>query len=64
MCRLADALERLEPDHREAISLKDLAGLSLRETAERMGRSPAALAGLLYRGRLCLRELMGGADAH
>jgi RNA polymerase sigma-70 factor (ECF subfamily) len=58
--RLAEALERLPEQQRQAVSLKDIAGLSLRDTAERMGLTPAALAGLLYRGRQRLHELLGG----
>jgi RNA polymerase sigma-70 factor (ECF subfamily) len=58
--RLAEAIERLPEQQRQAISLKDLAGLSLRETADQMGVTDAALAGLLYRGRQRLHELLGG----
>jgi RNA polymerase sigma-70 factor (ECF subfamily) len=58
--RLAEAIECLPEQQRQAVSLKDLAGLSLRDTAEQMNVSPAALAGLLYRGRQRLHELLRG----
>jgi RNA polymerase sigma-70 factor (ECF subfamily) len=60
LCRLAEAIERLPEQQRRAISLKDLSGLSLLETAKEMGVTDAALAGLLYRGRQRLHEMLGG----
>jgi RNA polymerase sigma-70 factor (ECF subfamily) len=56
--RLAAALEQLSEEQRDAITLKDLVGLPLAEVAGRMRRSEAAVAGLLFRGRLRLKELM------
>lgn len=56
--RLGRALEALAEDQREAITLKDLAGLSLAEVAARMGRPESAVAGLLFRGRKRLKDLM------
>ena len=55
---LADALERLLPDQREAITLHHLWGLTSKETAEMMGRSTQAVGGLLHRGLKALREQM------
>ena len=55
---LADALERLLPDQREAITLHHLWGLTSKETAETMGRSTQAVGGLLHRGLKALREQM------
>jgi RNA polymerase sigma-70 factor (ECF subfamily) len=59
LARLADALDRLPEPQREAVTLKDLVGLSLAAVAERLGCSPAAAAGLLFRGRQRLKELLG-----
>jgi RNA polymerase sigma-70 factor (ECF subfamily) len=60
LARLADALERLESEQqRQAITLRHVAGLSLREIGERMDLAPTAVAGLLYRGRQRLEELLG-----
>jgi RNA polymerase sigma-70 factor (ECF subfamily) len=59
---LADALARLPPDQQEAVSLHHLRGLSLAETAQQMGRTVPAVAGLLRRGLRALRESMGEQD--
>src|SRR4051794_25150107 len=56
--RLEEALEQLPEDQREAVTLKHLAGLTLAQISERMKRPPAAVAGLLFRGRLALRGLL------
>jgi RNA polymerase sigma-70 factor (ECF subfamily) len=58
LTRLADALEKLPEDQREAVTLKHLAGLTLAQISERMGRTQAAVAGLLYRGRIELQKLL------
>ena len=58
LTRLAEALEQLPPDQREAVTLKHLVGLPLAQISERMGCSSAAVAGLLYRGRIRLQELL------
>jgi RNA polymerase sigma-70 factor (ECF subfamily) len=60
LVRLSEALERLPAQQREAIVLKDLAGLTLRETSERLGCTEAATAGLLFRGRKELRRQLTG----
>lgn len=57
LTRLAEALEQLPLDQREVVTLKHLVGLTLAQISERLGCTPAAVAGLLYRGRLRLREL-------
>jgi RNA polymerase sigma-70 factor (ECF subfamily) len=57
--RLADALLQLPEEQREAVSLRDVAGLSLADVARQMGRTPAAVAGLLFRGRKRLQDLLG-----
>jgi RNA polymerase sigma-70 factor (ECF subfamily) len=60
--RLAAALEALPPDQREAVLLKHIENLSLAEIAARIGKTTAAVAGLLRRGLARLRELMGQED--
>ncbi len=54
--QLSVALARLLPDERRAIVLKNWENQSLTEIAEQMGRTPAAVAGLLKRGLHKLRE--------
>jgi len=56
--RLADCLLRLPERQRRAIELHRLQALSLEETANEMGLTKAAVAGLLRRGMRLLRELM------
>ncbi len=58
LLRLADALTQLPAAQREAIILHHLQGASLTETAERLGRTDAAVAGLLHRGLRKLREVL------
>jgi RNA polymerase sigma-70 factor (ECF subfamily) len=55
---LADTLGDLPADQREAIELHHFQNLSLVQTAESMGRSREAVAGLLYRGVRELRRRM------
>jgi RNA polymerase sigma-70 factor (ECF subfamily) len=56
--RLADALAQLPPDQRMAVELKKLHGRSVAAIAEQMGKSRAAVAGLIRRGLGRLRELL------
>jgi RNA polymerase sigma-70 factor, ECF subfamily len=56
--RLAAALAQLSDDQRQAIDLKHLQGHPVEAVAQEMGRSGAAVAGLLRRGLKRLRELM------
>ena len=58
LLRMADALRRLPEPQREAIVLHHLQGLPLAEVGEQLGKSSAAVAGLLHRGLKALRELM------
>jgi len=57
--RVADALATLPEAQREALVLHYWQGLKLVEVGERLGRSPAAVAGLLQRGLQKLREVLG-----
>src|SRR5262249_33848938 len=56
--RLAQALAGLPEPQREALVLRHLEGWSLADIAGRMGRSPAAVVGLLQRGLKKLRALL------
>jgi RNA polymerase sigma-70 factor (ECF subfamily) len=53
--RLAEAIARLPDAQREALVLQHWHGRTLVEIAERLGRTPAAVAGLLKRGLKTLR---------
>lgn len=57
--RLAEALATLPEAQRAALVLRHCQGLSLAEISERLGRSPAAVAGLLKRGLRELRAQLG-----
>ena len=59
---LADALGRLPEAQREALVLQHWHGWSLAEIGAHLGRSPAAVAGLLHRGLTRLRELLQEAQ--
>lgn len=56
--RVADALAALPDAQREALMLQYWHGWSLAEIGAHLGRSPAAVAGLLKRGIRQLRELL------
>jgi len=58
LARLAAALEQLPEAQREAVILKDLVGLTLREIGEQLGCAETATAGLLFRGRQRLKQLL------
>ena len=61
---LAAALERLEPAQREAVELRYLQGRSLSDSASVLGRSESAVAALLHRGLVKLKqELRKKGDA-
>ena len=60
--RLADALGRLPEAQREALVLQHWQGWSLDDIGKRLGRSPAAVAGLIKRGIKQLRLLLDEGD--
>jgi RNA polymerase sigma-70 factor (ECF subfamily) len=60
--RLAQAIGQLPTDQQEAVRLRHLEGLSLKQLAEAMGRSETAIAGLLKRGLKRLREELAVAN--
>jgi len=53
---LAEVIEKLEPDYRVVLILRDLEELSTQETAETLGLSVTAVKSRLLRARLKLRE--------
>ena len=58
LLRLADALTELPDAQRDAVILRHLQGLSLAEVARELGRTEAAVAGLVYRGLNRLHDLL------
>jgi RNA polymerase sigma-70 factor (ECF subfamily) len=58
LLRLAAALGSLPEDQRLAVELHHLKGLSVADVAESLGRTRAAVVGLLFRGLKRLRELL------
>lgn len=62
LLKLSNALFALTPPQREAVELRHLHGCSIQEIAQRMQRTPAAIAGLLHRGLSDLRTLLEDAE--
>jgi RNA polymerase sigma-70 factor (ECF subfamily) len=56
---LADALQQLPPDYREAIILRHLEGLTFPGVARRMNRSQDSVEKLWLRGLARLRQVFG-----
>lgn len=56
--RLAQALAALPEPQRQAVVLRHYQGWSLADISRHLGRSPAAVAGLLHRGLNQLRALL------
>jgi RNA polymerase sigma-70 factor, ECF subfamily len=59
---LAEALARLEPNHREVILLRDVEGLTAPEAAEKLGLTVQALKSRLHRAREQLRAEVRGVQ--
>ncbi len=55
--QLHEALSQLPDGQQQVITLHHLQGQSLAETSEKLGRSQAAVAGLLFRGLKKLRRV-------
>ncbi len=60
--RLAGALETLPEAQREVVVLRHLHGWSLHDIARHLGRSRAAVAGLLHRGLVQMRSELQRED--
>lgn len=58
--QVAQAIAALTPTLRAVFTLRDIEGLSTRETAEALGLSEAAVKVNLHRARLFLRERLAG----
>src|SRR5262245_8978565 len=58
LCRLAAALAQLPEDRRTAVELRHFQGWSLDTIAAHLGRTSSAVAALLHRGLLELRDLL------
>ena len=58
LLRLAEVLARLPDDQRTALELKHLRDVPVSEIGRMMGKTPAAVASLLYRGLKTLRDLL------
>jgi RNA polymerase sigma-70 factor (ECF subfamily) len=58
--RLQEAFARLPPEHRRVIALRQLTGLSARETAAHMGRSEVAVHSLFRRALAAWEEASRG----
>jgi RNA polymerase sigma-70 factor (ECF subfamily) len=56
--QLADALEQLPADAREALVLQHWHGWTLAQIAEHLGRTPGAVAGLIHRGLQQLKKIL------
>lgn len=59
---VAEAVESLSAEQREAIVLRYWHGMTLNEVAEAINKSPAATAGLLHRGLKTLRSRLQNLD--
>ena len=62
LARLADALAALPVPQRQAVELRHCLGWSLDEISRHLGKTPAAVAGLLKRGLQQLRQELQESD--
>src|SRR5262249_31549387 len=62
LLRPGGALAGLPEGQRTALELHPLRGLPIQEVGQQMGRSPASVAGLLRRGLVELRALLGSEE--
>lgn len=58
LLRLAAALTQLSEEQRQVVELHYLKGMQMADVAEQMGRSRAAVVGLLFRGIKKLRQML------
>jgi len=63
MDRLQEALDGLDPDYRTAVRLVRFEGLSIKEAAQRMERTPKSVMHLLSRALRKLRDTLGETDS-
>jgi RNA polymerase sigma-70 factor (ECF subfamily) len=63
LLQLAQALAELPAEQRQAVELHHLQGHPVAEVGEMMGRSRAAVVGLLFRGLKKLRQLLDDSEA-
>ncbi len=61
--RLEDSLDELSPEHREVIMRLRVEGLTFKQAAEEMGRSPEAVKRLLYRALKKLKTVFGDTES-
>ncbi len=61
--RLEDSLDELSPEHREVILRVRVEGLTFKQAAEEMGRSPEAVKRLLYRALKNLKTAFGDTES-
>jgi RNA polymerase sigma-70 factor (ECF subfamily) len=57
LIEMAEWIAKLPEDQRTALELRQLQGLSVPAAARQMGKSPAAVASLLYRAMKSLRQM-------
>ena len=59
LASLVGAIGELPPGQREALVQRELEGRSHEEIADRLGSTPGAVRGLIFRARLSLRDAAG-----
>lgn len=64
LLRLAAALTQLPQEQRQVVELHYLKGMQMADVAEQMGRTRAAVVGLLFRGIKKLRQLLQEKSEH